>query len=916
MASPTEVAERVDECSSVEPAALLESEKESGHCESNTHRRSYEFSDLVDLPQRSGVTLTAPSTGRSSRPEQLSLPKPAAVFPIPWSLKIADFLPEEFILWLGVILPASVIVLILLIPSSELGIDALPTPWHFLWVSLVPASNFLIWRRQWYGRLRSSTWLVHLNSLVIGISLIYTLKYLHLVLMGLVLTFFLIGLWPLAPALALLCSLGCRGYLHGARVSVRADRLPTLSLGLTLALLLLGVPFVPAISSEYGLHLAVSDSQSKRQHGLSWLRRFASEDDLLKSCYRESDPAIQWLGAALANEDAATSEQARTIYYRVTGKPLQSVSFTADSWHTRWHASAGFDRDLGGVRVGQAVEGLSLRTSRMETFLDPKAMLASIEWTLVMRNESWRNGEARTEIALPPGGVISQVTLWVNGKEREAVVAGTDKVRRAYQEVVRQRRDPILVTLSGADRVLVQCFPVPPNGGEMKFRLRIAAPLQLDSATQGYLRLPYLVEQNFNLGKPKMHSVQVQANAENMVSSSRLLPSAPSLSTATWQGELANSELSSTESIVSVSRKAGTRIVWTPNPLDKEAIIWQSVEERMIPRPDRIILVLDSSAGMSAHLAEVANSLDALPPGVDLSVLIVSDGGADLLTPAQAVSPPLPALANHIRSTQCEGGRSNVPALLQAWDLAAASDAGMVVWVHRPIWELTDAPEPLLERWREGRVKPRFLDVQTEVGPNRLLERLEAAEGFESVTRRWSLSHDLRRIFSLSKQTSVATTLVRGSDADEPRSASLASGSTARAMSCLWASDRISSLLHAEVPDNDAALSLARRYHLVSPVSGAVVLETDEEYIRAGLVSAPPMEVAPAQSPEIVSLFPTGGVGLMSGGGEVGFDLRSAWSQSGTPYDGLILFPVTLFLFARLFLGGPMIRIPFEDPKR
>jgi hypothetical protein len=135
-------------------------------------------------------------------------------------------------------------------------------------------------------------------------------------------------------------------------------------------------------------------------------------------------------------------------------------------------------------------------------------------------------------------------------------------------------------------------------------------------------------------------------------------------------------------------------------------------------------------------------------------------------------------------------------------------------------------------------------------------------------------------------------------------------------MTCLWARDRISSLLHAEVPDNDAALSLARKYHLVSPVSGAVVLETDEQYLRAGLGGAPPMDVAPARSREIVSLFPAGGVGLMSGGGEIGFDLRSAWYQSGTPYDGLILFPVTLFLLARLLLGGPMIRIPFEDPRR
>ncbi|HEU0006938.1 MAG TPA: hypothetical protein VFS12_13200 [Terriglobia bacterium] len=229
----------------------------------------------------------------------------------------------------------------------------------------------------------------------------------------------------------------------------------------------------------------------------------------------------------------------------------------------------------------------------------------------------------------------------------------------------------------------------------------------------------------------------------------------------TWEGELANSELSSTQGIVSVLRQAGSGIVWTPNPLDKKAILWRSVEERAVPTPERIILVLDSSAGMTAHLAEAANSLNALPTGVELVVLIASDDGGDLLTPVQMVTPELlSALTDRIRAAQCEGGRSNVAALLRAWDLAVASDCGMVVWVHGPIRELTDAPEPFLDRWRSRR-------------------------------------------------------------------------------------------------DNQS-----------------------------------PAPKGP------------GAAGLASGSGEIGFDLHSSWYQSGTPYDGLILFPVTLFLFARLLLGA------------
>jgi hypothetical protein len=320
---------------------------------------------------------------------------------------------------------------------------------------------------------------------------------------------------------------------------------------------------------------------------------------------------------------------------------------------------------------------------------------------------------------------------------------------------------------------------------------------------------------------------------------------------------------------------------------------------------------------MSDHLAEVADSLGELPAGMELGVLLATDTGADLAAPVQRVTPELvKALGRRIRATPCEGGRSNLPALLEAWDLAAASDSSLLVWVHGPIRELTDAPEPFLERWKEVAKKPRFLDLQTEPGPNRLLERLGAAKDVEFVTRRLSLSHDLGRLFSASQQTPVETVLVRESGAHKPSSASPAKGATARAMTCLWANDEVSRLLRAEVPDNDSALSLARKYNIVTPVSGAVVLETDEQYARAGLVSVPPVKAASPASPHGVFVPSLLSTGLSSSGSEIGFDLRSTWNQSGSPYEGLILFPVAIFLVARLLLGGPMIRIPFEHVKR
>jgi hypothetical protein len=92
--------------------------------------------------------------------------------------------------------------------------------------------------------------------------------------------------------------------------------------------------------------------------------------------------------------------------------------------------------------------------------VDADGGVGYMEWTLIFRNDSDRQREARAEVQLPPGGVVSRLTLWVNGEEREAAFAGRGQVREAYQKVaIQQRRDPVLVTTAGRDRVLDPMLP-------------------------------------------------------------------------------------------------------------------------------------------------------------------------------------------------------------------------------------------------------------------------------------------------------------------------------------------------------------------------------------------------------------------------------------------------------------------------
>ena len=84
-----------------------------------------------------------------------------------------------------------------------------------------------------------------------------------------------------------------------------------------------------------------------------------------------------------------------------------------------------FDQGLGGDSVAGRVDNLLLTASRIDGSIDAQAALGYLEWTMVFENQSPVAREARTQILLPPGGVVSRLTLWVHGEEREAAFAAT-----------------------------------------------------------------------------------------------------------------------------------------------------------------------------------------------------------------------------------------------------------------------------------------------------------------------------------------------------------------------------------------------------------------------------------------------------------------------------------------------------------
>jgi len=306
---------------------------------------------------------------------------------------------------------------------------------------------------------------------------------------------FVVGLLPLAPLLSLIAALVMRHHLKQLSRKSTQKTFIMRKLGIVAALLitaaLIGAIELSATVTRYGLKLAAYHSPPVRAEGIRFLRRYGSRDYMLRACYDRSGLASDVFGYFFTVKDPVTPTESQQIYYRVTGEPFTSAPPPRRSTNILLGDGAfDVDRDQGRATIARKLKGLSLANSKIDARADAEGGVAYMQWTLVFRNDSDLQREARAEVQLPPGGVVSRLTLWVNGEEREAAFAGTSQVREAYQRVaIEQRRDPVLVTTSGRDRIMVQCFPVPSEGGEMKIRIGVTVPLVLEDPNHVQLLL-------------------------------------------------------------------------------------------------------------------------------------------------------------------------------------------------------------------------------------------------------------------------------------------------------------------------------------------------------------------------------------------------------------------------------------------
>jgi hypothetical protein len=776
--------------------------------------------------------------------------------------------PGYGLLILGVALPLIALILELTTGMcAAVFFDPLPTLGHVVLVAMVPLANGLVWQASRAQRSDRVRWLASLNAVAVGVAIYYAVLYLPLMIPGLfAMIFWGWGLLPWSPLISLVGALLLRRHLRRLAEGSDTPRLSAGWKGVVAALGLLLLLGLPDWATRVGLDLAASPEPATRRRGLTILRSIGNEESMLRSCYGRTRNAANMdvIGLVLTGGRDVPPDTARKIYYRVKGRPFNAVppprvrtarGAFAELEDWTW------DVDQAGQAVGGRIKGLYLHSSRLDAVVDASAAWSYTEWILEFENTGSRQREARAQMMLPPGGVVSRLTLWVNGEEREAAFAGRAHTRQAYENIVRQRRDPVLVSTAGPDRVLVQCFPVPPDGGVMKIRVGITAPLLLPDAESGVFLWPRLVERNFSIPEDLRHTAWLEAKNARAVTCEALRAETVKAGIQAARGELPDADLASEASQVRLERNGGPLFFWTRDSrtlgddIVEQGLLWTN-----LPPASRVVFAVDGSAGMTDQLGVVVEAIRRLPAEVEAAVVLAGDELVQWGAERRAGESPTHAeLASEVARVRCVGGQDNLPALVRAWDLASESPAGVVVWVHGVQPAELSSSDALRQRQERRPNGPRIHAVQTLPGPNKLVEALDGLAGVRAVPRLGGLEEDLLALLARLTKGTRFIEIVRqrraadGLRLEEP-------GRTAPHIARLWAWDEIERLRTKR--QTDAAVRLAGDFQLVTPVSGAVVLESQAQFDAAGLTPVDSQTVPSIPEPGTLSLLILGGAML------------------------------------------------------
>jgi len=350
--------------------------------------------------------------------------------------------------------------------------------------------------------------------------------------------------------------------------------------------------------------LAVSTNKQERLQGLERLRPIFSERSMRMECTDSRAAGLS--GLFFPIKDTPHQE----LYFRMTGRPFSfkdehnDIAVMPDDYVTR-HA------------VGDKINGLGLVRSEMSAAVQPSTLTTAVDWTFVFGNESNNTDQARTEISVPPGAVVTGMTEWVNGQQ----IHGTFTAGKNQQDTSWGSATSAAVTDLGHGRALLRCSAVP-AGAQLKMNVKMIVPLKPESVKTkegrqtASLLLPKLIATNYSVEDENV--VQLYSPLK-LSSDFAELRKTSSNGVQRLAGTLEGKRLESAEVLVTVERPEPESIA----VLDKTAVKLKMEDDRRLaekqraargsnytPLPQQLTVIVDGRQGLQQQLNQLATGLN------------------------------------------------------------------------------------------------------------------------------------------------------------------------------------------------------------------------------------------------------------------------------------------------------------------
>ena len=298
------------------------------------------------------------------------------------------------------------------------------------------------------------------------------------------------------------------------------------------------------------------------------------------------------------------------------------------------------------------------------------------------------------------------------------------------------------------------------------------------------------------------------------------------------RGKLTDGELAMPFT-VRATRRGEDNVSWAKDYRGDDFVVQQRIVEEAPRAPDSVVFVIDGSARMSQYLDTIADVMTGLPNGLEFSVLVASDEVFELVKFQGGSSGAYADASDKIRSIKCVGGCDNVPALIDAWEIAAKSQNSAIVWLHATQPIQMQGSEELIQKWERRGGNPKLYDFQFGGGANMVAKSLEDLRVIRRIPNFGNSKAALDRMAD--EWSGEAKRYVYKREhvpMSEKREGKEGTAHIVRL-------DRYAKILELSASHSDAdkieAIKIAQKYQLVTPVSGAVVLESKAQYDEAGL---------------------------------------------------------------------------------